>query len=129
MGALFCRIELNKKDGVVITVDNQSGKIVHKIEINKDSITTTSKGSSDTSKIEQKPESVYIDCKKFKLTAETIECKASKSTLMKSDSSCDIESGKTMSINSGQKMNMGSGSVNVSADANVNISGLKIKLQ
>ena len=73
MGALVCRIELNKSDGVVITVEDPNADVTQTVVLNGDSITITSAGSN-TSTIVQKPDSIEMTCKTFTLDAETITC-------------------------------------------------------
>jgi hypothetical protein len=60
---LFCRIELNKQKGIIISVENEQGQTVQTAELDGSSITLTCKGSSATSTIVQTPESVAIKCR------------------------------------------------------------------
>ncbi|WP_185236180.1 hypothetical protein [Teredinibacter franksiae] len=92
MSALMCRVELNKTDGITITLDNENGNITHTVVLNGDSITTTSKGASDTSTITQAPDKISMNCKTFELTAETISCSANNTVALNSGSDFSIKS-------------------------------------
>ncbi len=100
MSTLTCRIELSKteKEGIVITVSNQEEYPLHCIQLNKDSVTITSKKGSDTSIIVQKSDSIEmnvadktshivlnkneitIKCPTFKLDADKIIFKSTGDT-------------------------------------------------
>jgi hypothetical protein len=97
MGTLVCRVELDKKKGVVLTVENAQGKITQTVVMDGTKVTTTVKGSSETSTIVQKEDSIQIDCKAFTLNAETITCKSTGKT--------SHESGQDFTIKSSQKIN------------------------
>ncbi len=98
MGALLCRVELNKIGGITITVDNKDGEIIHTIVLSSDAITTTSKRSDATSTITQTPDKITMDCKTFELTAETITCSSSKSTSLSSGSEFSIKSDSSFAL-------------------------------
>ncbi len=119
MGTLVCRIELNKQEGITLTVENKDGKITQTAVLGADTITITSKGDKETSTIVQTPDSVTINCKHFLLDSETITCKSSKDTLHDSSGKYDVQSQQNMTLASKAKL---SGK----ADGAVDISGLKI---
>jgi hypothetical protein len=98
MGTLVCRIELDKKKGVLLTVENGDDKITQTLVMDGTSITTTVKGSDETSTITQKQDSIAMTCKTFTLDAETITCKSTKETLHESGQNFDIKSGKNISV-------------------------------
>ncbi|WP_226647866.1 hypothetical protein [Microbulbifer variabilis] len=129
MSALFCRIELNKKDGVVITVDNKASRTKQQILIQSDSIKTTSESASGTSTITQDPNEISFNCKRFIVNADTIECKANKSAKLKSGLNCDLEAGANLSFSSKGKVDIKSGIINATGKGLVKIEGAMIKLQ
>ncbi|WP_027707719.1 hypothetical protein [Zooshikella ganghwensis] len=129
MSALLCRIELSKKNGIVITVNNESGNIKHTIVLDNDSITTTSKGNSSTSTIKQTPDSVTIDCKTFKVTADKIECTSNQATKLSSGTDFSISGGTTFTAKGNTNATLSSTKVDVKGQAMVNIQGAMIKLQ
>ncbi|WP_133470989.1 hypothetical protein [Paraglaciecola marina] len=115
MSALMCRVELNKAEGIVITLENKDGNIKHTMVFNGEDITTTSEGDSGTSTITQAPDKITMDCKTFELTAETISCSASDTT--------DLSSGGDFTINSDANLNA-KAAVDVSVDGvNIDLSG------
>jgi hypothetical protein len=115
VSALFCRVELSKTDGIVITLDNSDGGITHTIVLNGDDITTISEGDAGTSTIVQAPDKISMDCKTFELTAETITCSAS--------STAELNSGSDFSINSDANLNT-KAALDVSVDGtNINLTG------
>lgn len=91
MGKLVCRIELDKTDGMILTVENGDGKITQTIVMNGTSIIATVKGSDATSTITQKQDGVSIDCKTFTLNAESITCKSSGKTHHESGQDFEID--------------------------------------
>ena len=104
MSTLVCRIELDKNEGIILTVENNDGQITQTAVMNGESITFTSKGEKETSTITQKPDSVVIKCKDFTLDAETITCKSTKDTLHQSDGKFDIKSTQDMTLTSKAKL-------------------------
>ncbi|MBL0732354.1 MAG: hypothetical protein JJW03_05835 [Desulfosarcina sp.] len=98
MGKLVCRIELDKKDGLILTVENGDASITQTIVMDGTSITSTVKGKSETSTITQKQDGIAVKCKTFTLDAETITCESEKKTLHKSGEDFDINSGKNLNI-------------------------------
>ena len=103
MGNLICRIELHKKDGIIVTVENDTDQITQTMVLDGNTITTTCKGSSDTSIITQKPEGITIKCKDFLVDAETITCNSSKNTKLDSKAKTQIVSKEDFTIDSGSK--------------------------
>ena len=136
MGALLCRVELNKIGGITITVDNKDGKITHTIVLSGDSVTTTSKGESETSSITQTPEKIAMKCKTFELSAETISCSSSDSTSLtsgsdfsiKSDSSFNAEAATTANVKA-KEISIEGTSIKLSGSAEISATGGIIKLQ
>ncbi len=91
MGSLVCRIELNKTDGITITVEDADADITQTVVLDGSSITITSTGA-ETSTIVQKPDSIEMTCKTFKLDAATIQCTSEQSITLDADTiSCTSE--------------------------------------
>ena len=136
MGTLVCRIELDKKKGVLLTVENGDGKITQTIVMDGTNITTTVNGSDETSTIIQKQDSIALKCKTFKLDAETITCKSTKETLHESGQNFNIKSGQDFDIKSGKNIGVSATSnaeynaVNTTVKSTVKteIKGVSIKL-
>ena len=100
MGALVCRIDLNKAGGITITVENADAEIVQTAVLDGTSITLTCEGSDAASMITQDAESISIKCNDFTVDAETITLQSSRDTLHKSDMHFDIESGGDLTLDS-----------------------------
>jgi len=143
MGTLVCRIELDKKKGVLLTVENGDDQITQTIVMDGTSITTTVKGSEETSTITQKQDSIAMNCKTFTLDAETITCKSTKDTLHESGQNFDITSGKNLiatakssaeykamdtTIESTSKTEIKGGTLVLSGSASAELKGASIKL-
>ena len=136
MGTLVCRVELNKKDGLIFTVENKDGKITQTAVLNGESITFTSKGEKETSTITQKPDGVTIQCKNFTLESETINCTSTKDTVHKSDQKYDIQSSQDMTLKSGanlnakatQKHSLSGSRISAAADTDTVIKGLNVSV-
>ncbi len=77
MGALACRVELNKRGGVTITVRGPDGKAVQTVKLDGKAITLTCEDGSATSTIVQEPDGVTVKCKKFLVDAETFTLRSS----------------------------------------------------
>ena len=98
MSTFTCRIELNKTEGLTISVDNEDGKILQVIKMNGTTIETTCKGEDETSTITQAPDSISMTCKSFSLNAETVEIKAKTSVTQSSDGTFSIKSEDALSL-------------------------------
>ncbi len=118
---LICRVELDKKKGIVLTVENEDGKITQTVEMDGTSIITKNKGDKETSTITQKEDSITIKCKTFKIEAETITCESEKASLHKSKDTFDIQSAKDMMLKTDAKLA-------AKATKNAEMSGKNIKL-
>lgn len=98
MGTLVCRVELDKKKGIVLTVENAEGKIIQTVIMDGTKITTSVEGSSETSTITQREDSIHIECKSFTLNAETITCKSTKETRHESGQDFAIKSTSNVNV-------------------------------
>lgn len=150
--SLECKIELDKKGGIKITVLDADGKTEQTIEMDGKQLVMTVKDQSDTSVYTQKPDGVTIKCKKFKVDADEIETKSSKATKIEADGSMDLKSTQTMTLKSSQdaqfsattdmivkgmtlkaegqtQADLKAMTVNVKADMNANVQGLMTKLE
>ena len=104
MSTFTCRIELNKTEGVTITVDNEDGEITQIIKLNGETIETTCKGKEETSTITQAPDSIKFNSKLFSVQAETIEISAKKSLVEKSEGTFDMKSEDPMKLNTSKTL-------------------------
>lgn len=98
MGTLVCRVELDKQEGIILTVENGDDGITQTIVMDGTSITTTVEGPEEKSTITQKQDSIAINCKTFTLDAETITCISTKETKHESGMDFKIDSGKNLNI-------------------------------
>lgn len=98
MGSLVCRIELDKKDGVILTVENGDAGITQTFVMDGTSITTTVEGREETSTITQDQGSIAINCKTFTLDAETITCRSTQGTKHESGRNFSIKSGENIDV-------------------------------
>jgi phosphotransferase system HPr-like phosphotransfer protein len=121
MGALVCRVELNKESGLTFTVENEDGKITQTAVLDGDTITITCKGDQETSTIIQKPESIEIKCKDFTLDATNITCTSKEKSTYESEGTMDIKSTKDMILKS-------SGKLTGQATSDTDISGSKVSI-
>jgi hypothetical protein len=105
MSTLICRVELNKKEGIILTVENKEEKRTQTIVIDGTSIITTSAGKKETSTITQTDETISFKCKNFTVEAETIKCTSSKDTDLKSSGEFSVLSDKDISLESKKNIN------------------------
>src|SRR5437773_9450972 len=107
MGDLVCTVELNVTGGITVTIDNPDGKIKQTMAFNGTTIVTTVADTGDTSKtstITQKTDAVEIKCKNFKVEAETIDCKSTKTTKHTSEDTFDIKATKDCTVTGDAKI-------------------------
>ncbi len=137
MGSLVCRVELHKKNGVIITVENNDDGITQTMVFDGKTITTTNAGSDETSVITQATDSVTIKCKDFLLDADTITCKSTGSTVHDSKDTFKITSAKDMIFNSyanfktdaKSDMKLSASAINASSlSGDVKISGTNVNI-
>lgn len=95
---LDCQIELNKNKGITLTVLNEDAKESQVIVIDGSKVTITVKNNTDTSVIQQFPDSVLIKCKKFSVEAEEVSTKTTKSTTIVSDGTVTLTSTDTITM-------------------------------
>ncbi len=151
MGKLACKIELSKKEGIILTVEDKDNDTIQIIELNGSFIKTTMKKSENTSIILQDSEHITIKCKNFTVDADTITCKSKKDTQIdvngnldiKSDKNIDIKASKNINnkansdfhikakntnIKAKQNIKLSGSSINVSANKDIKIEGLQLQL-
>jgi len=126
MGTLVCRIELDKKKGIVLTVENSGDKITQTIVMDGKKIETTVHGDK-TSVITQDQDGITIDCKAFTLNAETINCSSSKTMDLESGEGLTI-AGRDLDISAQNGADISAVKVNVVGDSSTQIKGLKLVL-
>ncbi len=128
MGKLVCRIELNKEEGVVLTVENDDDQITQTIVMDGTTITTTVNGPDETSTITQKQDSIALKCKTFTLDAETITCKSTKDTLHESGQNFDIKSGKNIGVAADSAAEYKAMNTTIESTSKTEVKGASIKL-
>lgn len=128
MGTLVCRVELDKKKGIVLTVENAEGKITQTVVMDGTKITTSVKGSSETSTIIQKEDSIHIDCKAFTLNAETIKCISTKETLHKSGQDFEIKSTNNVNVSATNAAKYTAMNTTMESTSESKVSGITLKL-
>ncbi len=137
MGSLVCRVELHKKNGIIVTVENNDDNIIQTMVFDGKTITTTNAGADETSTITQTPDSITIKCKDFLLDADTITCKSKGTSVHESKDTFKITSSKDMTFDSGANlkvnaksdMKLSAQSIDASASpSDVKISGTNVKV-
>lgn len=118
MTVLLCRIELNKEKGLLLTVENAEGKITQTAVFDGTKITTTVKGSENTSTITQDADGVTIKCKAFTVDADTVTVKSKEDSVYKSEKKLSVESKEDMSLKSSTAKLTASASTDFSASGN-----------
>lgn len=121
MAKLKCTVELDKTNGVTVTVQNDDDSITQTFHLDGTQIQTIVKGSDNTSTITQKQDSVKVECKDFTVQAETITCKSTKATLHQSDDTFDIKAAKDLTEHSDAKVVL-----NATGDATVDGANVKV---
>ena len=131
MTKLVCRVELNKKSGIILTVENRDDNITQTMVMDGAAITTSVKGADETSIITQKQDSIAMSCKTFTLNADSITCASKKDTLHKSGQKFDIQSSQDMTLKTDSKLiekavsdvKISGNNLLASADNNATLSG------
>jgi hypothetical protein len=127
MGNLVCRVELDKKKGIVLTVENSEGKITQTIVMDGTKITTTVKGSSQASTITQQEDSIAIDCKTFTLNAETIKCVSTKETSHESGQDFNIKSRSNLNASATSNAKYTAMNTSIESTSETKASGMTLK--
>ena len=96
---LECRIELNKKDGVTVTVIGEDTKKTQVIRLDGDKVTITVKDGTNTSTYIQMPDAISVKCKTFSVDADEINTKSVKRTMLVSDGDFTISSKDKFALN------------------------------
>jgi hypothetical protein len=105
MGKLVCTVELDKEKGVTVKVENADDQITQTVVMDGTSITITVKGSSETSTIVQKDDSIVMTCKDFTVDATgTLTLKSAKASSWASQDTLTVESTKDMTFTSSAKL-------------------------
>lgn len=128
MGSLVCRVELDKKKGIILTVENGDDKITQTIVMDGTAITTAVKGSEQTSTIIQKQDSIALKCKTFTLDAETITCTSEKETLHESGGNFAIKSKKNIGASATSKAEYKAANTTVESSAKTEVKGATLEL-
>lgn len=134
---LECRVELNKKDGIIITVIDSDNKLSQEIKMDGKQLVTTVKKDSDTSTITQKPDSIAIECKKFSLIADEIKCQSKQKMDLISDGKLSLEAKDKIAVKGSQDINMQATNnlelkalaIKANADTEVKVKGTQVKVE
>src|SRR5690242_7053330 len=117
MGTLVCTIEMDKKDGLTVTINNENGKVKQTIKMDGTTITLTVAGESATSTTTQDSSKISIACKQFELKAEeTISISSGKASTYKSDDALDITSAKNMTLHSNADVKVTAQNISATGD-------------
>lgn len=112
MGTLVCTIEMDKNDGLTVTIVNGDANITQTIKMNGTTIELKVAGQQATSVITQSAEKVSVSCDEFEVKAnKTVSISSGQASTYKSDDTLTIQSAKDMTQKS---------------DANIDVSGQKI---
>lgn len=103
METLVCRIELDKEQGVILTVENEDDSIIQTLVMDGASIKTTVAGSKATSEITQTQDRIAIKCTTFIVDAVTINCKSANATLLQSGQDFDLRCGDALTLEARNK--------------------------
>jgi len=105
MAKLVCTIELDKEKGITVKVNDAQGQLTQTVTMDGKSITLEVKSSSDTSTIVQKPDSVTVTCKDFKVDASgTITLLSQQASKWTSQQTLKLESTQDMTLTSSAKL-------------------------
>jgi len=127
MGNLVCRVELDKKKGIVLTVENSEGKITQTVVMDGTKITTTVKGANETSTITQQEDGIQIDCKAFTLNAETIKCVSTKETSHESGQDFNIKSKSNLNASATSDAKYTAMNSSMESTSETKVSGMSLK--
>src|SRR4051812_17299345 len=101
MGTLICTIEMDKNDGLIVTINNEAGNVTQTIKMNGTTIELKVVGAQATSVITQSAEKVSIACKQFEVKAEeTVSIASGKASTYTSDATLAIKSASDMTLKS-----------------------------
>lgn len=128
MGTLVCRVELNKQQGLILTVENGDDDIVQTIVMDGTSITSTVEGAAETSVITQDQECISIQCKNFKIDAETVTCKSAGKTDFSSGEDFEIASQANLKVKATMDADYEAMNATFKAQTNTEVKGLNVKL-
>lgn len=102
--SLVCTIELDKKKGITVQIDNADDQITQTVTMDGTTLTLTVKDASNTSTYVQKADSVVVTCKDFTLDAETVTVKSKKASAWTSQDTLALNSTKDMTFDSKAKL-------------------------
>lgn len=84
-------IQLNHDSGFVLSLEDKNAGNHQQIVFDGTSLIHTCKGSAGTSIINQKPDSVSIECKNFSIKSETVSIEASDSIIQEGKNKFDVK--------------------------------------
>ncbi len=124
MGTLVCTIEMDKRDGLTVTIQNDDGKITQTIKMDGTKIELKVKGDQATSVITQTQEKVSVTCKQFEVKAEeTVSISSGKASTYKSDDTTTIQSQKDMTVKSSADLKASAQNITGTGQVSVKLTG------
>jgi hypothetical protein len=137
MADLHCRVELSKTKGLVLTVEDEQGKITQTVTLDGAQIQIKCQGQEDTSEITQKPDGITIKCKNLTLEAETLSVKSTKDSTYKSDQKITIQSAQDLTAKSDAKiaatatgdMTLEGNKLTATAQTDAKVGGMNVNLE
>ncbi|UQA56293.1 hypothetical protein [Polyangium aurulentum] len=121
MGTLVCTVELNKKTGVKVTINDDSAGMTQTIAMDGKTVTITVAKGSDTSSITQDEKSVVIKCKTF-------EVQADEAIKLTSSGTAAYESTKDTTIDATADVKISGQNVKATGQTAANLAGAQSKL-
>jgi hypothetical protein len=109
MMPFVCKIDMDKKGGVLVEVVNAEGMTTQSMYMDGLKITTTVKGPALTSTIVQDEASVTVTAQRFVVDATTIECRAKASATYTSGAETSILAGAALSATAGAALSLSAG--------------------
>ncbi len=103
MSTLRCTITLDKTSGLVLLVEDAEAQTKRTVTLSKDSLVLEVQAGSSTSTVTQNAVSVSIECKKFSVKAEEIECSSTKASTYAAGTALSL-SGKDEAKLSGRRL-------------------------
>lgn len=117
---LICRIDLSKKDGMGLHVEDEQTGATQSVVLNGSSLTLTVSGKDEKTKttIFQDDQDVKISCKTFILEAETIHCSSEQDSRYESAQALKIKSQGALDVTSASDLSQTAvGNVKLATDS------------
>ncbi len=119
MSTLKCTIVLDKEKGISMTVEDEAAGTSRTAELLGDSIVLTVKGQGKTSVLKQTAEEIALECTKFTLKADEIECTSTGASTYTAKTTMGLKGTQKVSVE-GQQAQVSGTSVDVKAQGTLN---------